>query len=54
MKDGYPPVIIKAEDRANYYDALDMVSMTGDYDDFIVMIRDALHRTLDLYLDLIS
>jgi len=54
MKDGYPPAIIKADDRGDYYDALDKAAKTGDYDDFIKMVRDAVERSIDLYLDLIS
>lgn len=54
MKDGYPPAIIRADDRRDYYDALDKAATTGDYDDFILMVRDAVERSLDLYLDLIS
>lgn len=54
MKDGYPPAIIRADDRGDYYDALDKAATTGDYDDFILMVRDAVERSLDLYLDLIS
>ena len=54
MKDGYPPAIIKADDRVDYYDALDKAATTADYDDFIRMVRDAVERSLDLYLDLIS
>lgn len=54
MKDGYPPAIIRADDRRDYYDALDKAATTGDYDDFTLMVRDALEKSLDLYLDLIS
>src|SRR6056297_3441547 len=54
MKDGYPPAIIKADDRGDYYDALDKAAKTGYYDDFIKMFRDAVERSIDLYLDLIS
>ena len=54
MKEGYPPAIIRTEDRRDYYEALDKAATTGDYDDFIRMVRDAVERSLDLYLDLIS
>jgi len=54
MKDGYPPAIIRTEDRGDYYEVLDKAATTGDYDDFTRMVRDAVERSLDLYLDLIS
>ena len=53
MKDGYPPAIIRVDDKGDYYDALDKAAKTGDYDDFIKMVRDAVERSLDLYLYLI-
>ena len=35
MKAGYPPVIIKVENRLAYYNALDKAHTTENYDDFI-------------------
>ena len=54
MKNGYPPVIIRNEDRASYYESLDKAHTTGDYVDFIKIIRETLNRSLDLYLELID
>jgi len=53
MKDDYPIVIIKNEDRVRYYEALDKAHITEDYNDFIKLIVEASNRSLDLYLDLI-
>ncbi|WP_035375538.1 Fic family protein [Haploplasma axanthum] len=54
IKSGYPPVVIKTEDRAEYYDALDRAHTTNDYTDFIKMIVDLVNESEDLYLYLIG
>ena len=38
MNHGYNPVIIKKEDRLEYYEALDKAHTTGDYTDFVKLI----------------
>ena len=50
MKDGYPPVIIKAESRLAYYEALDKAHTTNDYCDFISLVEAEVEASLDLYL----
>ena len=54
IKDGYPIVIIKNEDRAKYYESLDKAHIAGDYDDFMKLVSESLNRSLDLYLELID
>jgi Fic family protein len=54
MKNGLPPVIIRTENRVEYYNALDKAHTTDDNSDFIKLVSDELNRTLDLYLDLIK
>ncbi|TDX44400.1 Fic family protein [Orenia marismortui] len=54
MKNGYPIIIIKNEDRAKYYESLDKAHITEDYSDFVKLIGNALNRSLDLYLKLID
>ncbi len=54
MKNGYPPIIIKTEQRHSYYDALDKGAMTGDYTDFVKMVKKQAEEMLDLYLKLIK
>jgi len=54
IRSGYPPVIIKADNRINYYCALDKAHTTNDYTDFIKMIVDLVNESEDLYLYLIS
>ncbi len=53
MKNGYPPIIIRAENRFKYYSALDKVHITGDNKEFIEIVKEEVNRTLDLYLKVI-
>jgi Fic family protein len=50
MKDGFPPVIIKVENRLAYYEALDKAHITENYDNFIVLVEREVEDSLDLYL----
>lgn len=54
MKHGYPPLIIRKEERLKYYNALDKAHTTDDYNDFYQMVVDALEHSLDMYLKLIK
>jgi Fic family protein len=53
MKNGYPPIVIEKEDRAEYYAALDLAHTTGDNIPFLTLIARTLDRTFDLYLKLV-
>lgn len=53
MKNGYPPVVIKTEDRLSYYENLDKCSKM-EYRDFIKMVAREVEKSLDLYLKLID
>ncbi len=50
MKNGYPAVVIRNENRLAYYTALDKAHTTGDNSDFIQLVVDELDRSLDMYL----
>ena len=50
MKSGYPPVIIRVENRLAYYNALDKAHTTEDYEDFIELVSKEVETSLDLYL----
>lgn len=54
MKDGFPPVIIKVENRLAYYEALDKAHTQKDYDDFIQLVATAVEDSLDLYLSALN
>lgn len=49
MKEGYPPAIILKNDRKKYYDALN-TSNNGDYSKLLLLILQALERSVDIYL----
>ena len=53
MNHGYNPVIIKKEDRLEYYAALDKAHTTGDYTDFIKLITKLEIEILNKYLELL-
>ena len=50
MQAGFPPTIIKTNDRKAYYAALEQAH-AGDTHDFIAVIANAVEQTLDIYLD---
>lgn len=54
MKAGYPPAIIRKEDRLAYYDALDKACVSGAYDDITRLVANSVHRSLDTYLDVLG
>lgn len=54
IKNGYLPIILKADIRAKYYDALDKAMVSRDYTDFIKLIVEEENKILDQYLDVIG
>ena len=50
MKYGYPPLVIKKEQRFEYYTALDTAHTTGDYAQFIKLVAVQAEQALDWYL----
>lgn len=53
MNHGFNPVIIKKEDRLQYYEALDKAHTTGNYTDFIKLITKLEVEMLRKYLELL-
>ncbi len=53
MKAGYPPAVIRKEDRLAYYDALDEACVTGDYGSITTLVTEAVQRSLATYLGLL-
>lgn len=53
MNNGYNPVIIKKEDRLEYYDALDKAHTTGNYTDFVKLINKLEIEMINKYLELL-
>lgn len=54
IKSGFPPVVIKNENRAEYYDSLDKAHTTNDYTDFIEIIKNLVEESEDEYLYLLN
>ena len=54
MKNGYPPVVIKNEERAKYYDTLDKAHTTNDYTDFIDLVAELVEETENDHLYLLN
>ena len=53
MNSGYLPVIIKKENRLEYYNALDKVHTTGDYTDFVKLVTNLEIEMINKYLNLL-
>lgn len=51
MRAGYPPAIILRNDRKKYYDALNRAN-NGSYQKIVLLVMQALERSLDIYLGL--
>lgn len=49
LQDGYPPAVIHREDRLAYYTALDQAH-EGNTESFVIMIAEAVERSLDIFL----
>jgi len=54
MKNGFPPLVIKKEQRFEYYDALDIAHTKKDYTAFVDIVFTSAGKTLDLYLSIIG
>lgn len=53
MNQGYNPVIIKKENRLEYYEVLDKAHTTGDYTDFIKLLTKLEIEILNKYMKLL-
>ncbi|MCA8253455.1 Fic family protein [Burkholderia sp. AU31624] len=54
MKSGYPPAVIRKEDRLAYYDTLDEACTTGDYSGITRLVAESVQRSLDAYLGVLG
>lgn len=54
MKHGYPPIIIKKENRASYYDVLDYGHMTYDYGPFIRFVAEQVLESEQMWVELLK
>lgn len=53
MRKGFPPVIILKNDRKKYYEALNQTN-SGNYQKLILLLSQALERTLNIYISSLS
>jgi Fic family protein len=49
MKSGFPPLVIRVENRLEYYKALDSAHTTGEYNPFITLIAKAAEESFEPY-----
>ncbi|MFH0801815.1 MAG: Fic family protein [bacterium] len=54
LQKGYPPALIRKEDRLKYLDALEKCDLHGTMDDFYEIICEAVIRSLNIYLEAIE
>ncbi|NIE56990.1 MULTISPECIES: Fic family protein [unclassified Burkholderia] len=54
MKSGYPPAVLRKEDRRAYYDTLDEACTTGDYSGITRLVAESVQRSLDAYLGVLG
>lgn len=54
IKNGYTPIIIKNEQRASYYDALDLAHTTMNYKPFVNLVADLVVESERLWLSVLS
>jgi len=54
MKSGYTPIIIKNEDRAKYYDVLDLAHTTMNYKPFIMLVSKLVVESEKLWLSVLD
>lgn len=53
MKNGYAPVIIKNENRAKYYDVLDLAHTTMNYGPFVELVSDLVLESEQLWISVL-
>lgn len=51
LQKGYPPALIRKEDRARYIDAVEKGQLQGELSDYYQIIYEAVDRSLDIYLE---
>lgn len=54
MRNGYPITVIRMEDRNEYMNALEKASVDNDLEDFIRIVEEAVNRSLDTYLYILT
>jgi len=51
MQKGYPPALIRKEDRRRYINSIEKAQLGGKLNDYYELILEAVERSLDIYLE---
>ena len=54
MRSGYTPIIIKNENRAKYYEVIDLAHTTTNYGPFIELVSDLVIESEKLWLSVLK
>jgi len=54
MQGGYPPALIRKEDRRRYINSIEKGQLGGGLEDYYELISEAVERSLDIYLEALS
>lgn len=54
LQKGYPPALIRKEERKTYIDSIGRAQLEGDYDDYYKVICKAINRSFDIYLEALN
>jgi Fic family protein len=50
MQAGYPPAIIRKEDRKRYIDSIEKAQLGGSLSEYYSLMYEAINRSLDMYI----
>lgn len=54
MQQGYPPALIRKEDRRIYLDSIGKAQLQGDYNDYYQLIYKAVDRSFNIYFEALN
>jgi Fic family protein len=54
IQKGYPPALVRKEDRDLYINSIGKAQLSGDFSDYYKIIYRAIDRSLDIYLDAVE
>src|SRR3989338_6418275 len=54
MQEGYPPAIIRKEDRSSYINSLEKVQVKENLADYYNLMFEAIDRSLDIYIEAVE
>lgn len=54
MQDGYPPALIRKEDRLKYIDAIEKGQLSGELEGYYRVIEEAINGSFDIYFQAIG